>query len=525
MEYTGEESCIHFSSKYTCAGDEIGWDFCRRVERGKLSFSAFCADMTDMYCSVYPISAPFMCKSTFVTWYFSWASKMKIDFRKDVDPVCQHSPKMLACDGTHVGISLRNMKKFKPVSKPDMLEPDSENVQVHVPKHKRFNRVFLHDDISGVSVFNIREARHHLNFLCLQTLCRDIPPEEQINETVQQERNTTLLTVVRSLGESCFSFIEKFVNKSFSGKMRQTSAKLLKLLASDSPVSSVVPLRFMTCLKLICSSNINSTSVNKIYSFSPELANLLQAAMDMEEDKTIVVKFAKYLAEFVTDLHQHDRTTPAPSVIPNSYNPSTGTAYYFTPHGNQIRRLPDFNISGASALYDDKPINTCNKKFPGVSFGGFGYIFLWFCVLHGHCYGFHLISGGEGRKDPFASLYKYIEEAPEELYYDYACGLQEYSLNRCPNFFQNTRFWHDFFHGIQHKCSPALKSARISPINVVNSEICEQFNSYIQSIKYTATHLSHDHFCFFIQFFIHLWNAKKTEKYRKVYDVVVSGCM
>ena len=73
--------------------------------------------------------------------------------------------------------------------------------------------------------------------------------------------------------------------------------------------------------------------------------------------------------------------------------------------------------------YDDQPEvdEQCTKLFPSVSFGGFGYMFLWFCPIHGHTYGFHLIEGGEGQKDPFCSLVKYIEEMPEEIFYDAAC--------------------------------------------------------------------------------------------------------
>ena len=61
-------------------------------------------------------------------------------------------------------------------------------------------------------------------------------------------------------------------------------------------------------------------------------------------------------------------------------------------------------------------------------------MFLWFCPMHGHCYGFHIIEGAEGRKDAFDSAYKYMEEAPEELYYDYSFSLNEYCLNREPAF-------------------------------------------------------------------------------------------
>ena len=77
----------------------------------------------------------------------------------------------------------------------------------------------------------------------------------------------------------------------------------------------------------------------------------------------------------------------------------------------------------------------CNKDFPSVSIGGCGYMFLWFCGQHGHCYGFHLISGGEGRKDPFCSLYKYMKDMPKDVFYDFTCNLSEYALNREPDLF------------------------------------------------------------------------------------------
>ena len=56
----------------------------------------------------------------------------------------------------------------------------------------------------------------------------------------------------------------------------------------------------------------------------------------------------------------------------------------------------------------------CQKRFPQVWHGGYGYMFLW--PSHGHYYGFHLISGAEGRKDPFSSLYKYLPEAPQDIF-------------------------------------------------------------------------------------------------------------
>lgn len=35
--------------------------------------------------------------------------------------------------------------------------------------------------------------------------------------------------------------------------------------------------------------------------------------------------------------------------------------------------------------------------------------------------GFHIIHGGEGRKDVHEVVYEYLQVAPRKLYYDFAC--------------------------------------------------------------------------------------------------------
>ena len=47
---------------------------------------------------------------------------MKIDFRKEIDPVCRYNPKVLACDGTHIGVSIKHLHLNKPVTQPDLDE-------------------------------------------------------------------------------------------------------------------------------------------------------------------------------------------------------------------------------------------------------------------------------------------------------------------------------------------------------------------------------------------------------------------
>ena len=161
--------------------------------------------------------------------------------------------------------------------------------------------------------------------------------------------------------------------------------------------------------------------------------------------KTLCVNFIRSLVGKVQEVHQNNRPPPPIAEILASYSPLSGTVYYFTESGNQLCQMLKYEVCPGhkekNALFDDMPKvdDPCNKLFPKVLKAGFGYMFLWFCPIHGHCYGFHLISGGKGRKDPFASLYKYCNEMPDHIYYDFACQLSEYFFNREPELFKNTR--------------------------------------------------------------------------------------
>ena len=125
------EEGVFFYTTATAAGDEVGWDFVSRVLTSKISFTGYCKEMTRFYRTNNIHSAEFMSPNTFISWFFSWMSAFKIDFRKEVDPWCLYNPKMLACDGTHIGVSVRYQKIANPVTKVDL---PGESV---TPMHKR----------------------------------------------------------------------------------------------------------------------------------------------------------------------------------------------------------------------------------------------------------------------------------------------------------------------------------------------------------------------------------------------------
>ena len=96
------------------------------------------------------------------------------------------------------------------------------------------------------------------------------------------------------------------------------------------------------------------------------------------------------------------------------------------------------------------------------------------------------------------------------MFYDFACNLQEYCLNRESGYYNSVRFFHDIFHSYAHKCSSAFKSTRVQGFETVNSEICEQFNSFLRCIKSSARQMSQTHFCFYLPFFL-AWMESKQE--------------
>ena len=515
FEEAAQEKGIFFWSSQTAAGDEIGWDFINQVMKTKISFTAFCDEMTRKYQTNNILAAPFMGRKTFIKWFFAWLAAFKLDFRQEIDRWCKYNPKILACDGTHIGVSIRHMHLGQPVTAVD------DHDRTLPSKHKRFDRVLLPK----------KEPRKHLRYLTKKYLNKPFKPEEVLEPHEEELRTAQLLEFVNNMAEEALTdVIYCFATKSQHEEVITILAKLMYMLSGDAAMSSVVPFAghptLHNCIRDVQEGNLSPRNAEEMRHYCGEIVQLLHAAIK-HECTTMITAFLEYLMLRIELVHSTNREIPDAREIPDTYNPGSGTCYYFSESGNQLRKMPTYKVSrpGKKKNYDDAPEvdDPCTKLYPSVSFGGFGYMFLWFCPIHGHAYGFHLIAGGEGRKDPFSSLYKYMETPPEHIFYDFACQLQEYCLNREPEMFKNTRFWHDLFHSITHLCGPNFKSGRVTGLEGINSEICEQVNGFLQCIKYTASHLSQQHFVFFVQFFLYLLNKDKTKKFEQQAAVAVAG--
>ena len=272
------------------------------------------------------------------------------------------------------------------------------------------------------------------------------------------------------------------------------------------------------------SQNIDIVNMSMSALIALDLLHLKNSRNSLPEE---VLLLLQYCCELVLEIHKSDVSKNEMVIESKTYNPAMlGRAYYFTEHGCQVCKVREFSIDRdreKDVRFDNTFWNLCFKKFPQVSKEDVSYLFLWFCPQHGHCYGSHVIPGGEGRKDPAASLYTHIVKAPDVIMYDFCCSLSKYVHKRESGFFKNTRFFHDVFHSYTHKCTPAFWYNKLTGFDGVNSSILEQFNSFLRNIKTSAKLMSQTHFAFHIQFFIHIWNCQKSKSFNKKRSIAVSG--
>ena len=252
-------------------------------------------------------------------------------------------------------------------------------------------------------------------------------PEDEILTLEQENRKTE--DMLRHIQTKNAPIVHEFIQLFLSGNKEDVfnnwMAKLLHMLSGDPPIESVVPFTshgdILTACVQLQAHNYNVQLLDDLRRHCVEIAKLLHYSWSNVTLQT-VTQFIQHLVELVIEVHVNDLDPIQPQIIPGTYYPPSGVAYYFSPTGEQLRKLPKYNIVKTSKTpnFDDNPLvdKQCTKNYPGVSHGGYGYMFVYFCPIHGHSYGFHLINGSEGRKDAFAALYKYKEKMPQHLFYD-----------------------------------------------------------------------------------------------------------
>ena len=525
----GSVESLHVLSRDTAAGDEIGWEFVSLVMNSGCTFSSYCKLKNESY-QMRDSKAKFMDPTVFLNWWFSWAAKMKIDFRQSCD-VCGTEPKRLCCDGTKIGVGFRHAT-FEEIEKVDPHAPEQDTL------HRRMSRCFLRNNVE-ITIPQMLKNREMLDYLAKESL-KELKPHEILD---REERKSRILLLRQALPRDFLLSFDKFFPFDTVSDMPENEkiayAYVVKMLATTASVTSLLPRKYCSELQHLLEPHIDDLRFNSIMNnmrcYAPELRDLIAVSLKSNNSndgklEDYISQFLKYLINECLDLEVNEPEAAVPQ--PGSYNPAKyGRAYYFNKSGLKLRNTRKFTIDkNRSSKYNDdhddvaQDFERCQKLFSKAhnSARGTTSLFLWFCADHGHCYGFHM-TYAEGRKDPSASLYSYLESPPTDIFYDFACNLQEYCLNRESGYYKDVRFFHDIFHGYTHKCSCAFRSSRLQGFESVNSEICEQFNSFLQNIKKSARQMTQEHFCFYLQFFLHQWNIRKKDVYQKKIKVALAG--
>ena len=99
----------------------------------------------------------------------------------------------------------------------------------------------------------------------------------------------------------------------------------------------------------------------------------------------------KYLNNRIEELHNDAIEPGLWCLIDGSYNPpKNGIGYYFQVDGKQgrVNRQLDIDLERHHGQgNDDKATSNCIKMFVECVKGQV-FLYLWFCPIHGHCWGF-----------------------------------------------------------------------------------------------------------------------------------------
>lgn len=182
-----------------------------------------------------------------------------------------------------------------------------------------------------------------------------------------------------------------------------------------------------------------------------------------------VLEFSSQIPNMIETKHS---TRPDPA--------TTGIRYALSVHGGSIRSEWPLSEAGASRMAQtDESCDGC-KKYRVTYIGHRQRTGLWvcMCMIHETVVGYHLIHNSEGRRDALTPIYRFKENPPKACWYDFGCGCEESALNWLPEFYLETQFFHDCFHGFSHVCPHRFSSRRLPTFSSLNTSLMEQVMLY-----------------------------------------------
>ena len=121
-------------------------------------------------------------------------------------------------------------------------------------------------------------------------------------------------------------------------------ARLYYMFSGDAAMSTVAPFNFHELLQVCYDCTLvgqpSEKDLQELKTYCVELAQVIIFGITHKCQQFVKV-FCKWLVDEIKRVHENNRLSPTVNPVPNSYNPSSGTAHYFTPSGAQLANYQD----------------------------------------------------------------------------------------------------------------------------------------------------------------------------------------
>ena len=213
---------------------------------------------------------------------------------------------------------------------------------VHTSLHQRNDRTLLKDT----------SRRKHLCYLVKKFLKKKFKKKEILNAEEEAFETALLKDYIESeCHEPVKLFLQEFLEPTQHPEFLQCMARLVYMMSGDAAMCTILPFMCHDLVQDTCyefSQNITSEQKPEaIKKFCIEVSQILQLGKK-HGCSSLSVNFIDFIVRRIQADHQceEERGLPDVEVMENTYNPSSGTCYYFTEHGNQLHRMPSCSVSG-----------------------------------------------------------------------------------------------------------------------------------------------------------------------------------
>ena len=182
-----------------------------------------------------------------------------------------------------------------------------------------------------------KEPRAHLCYFCNKFLGK-LKQKDFLTQQQEEVCKRELLAAIKTKAAIC-NFVTIFLDKQVPAEMLKEMAKLLHMLSGDACMSSVFPFEENPYITRACTAistnNLQPHIMHKINEYNKEVVHLLYLSQ-IHEYVDVVTCFMLCIISDIEEIHHDNR----PADQYGTYYPPGGKAYYFSPSGEQLCKMP-----------------------------------------------------------------------------------------------------------------------------------------------------------------------------------------